>query len=63
LCAESNVVGFELVELLPYRDDGYGTVLTSDRIVREALVGIAMRKMGIAEEAHLAPKTVDDGRD
>lgn len=63
LCAESNVVGFELVELLPYRDDGYGTVLTCDRIVREALVGIAMRKMGITEEAYLAPKTVDDGRD
>ena len=42
LCAESNVVGFELVEMLPYRDDGYQTVLNSDRIVRECLVGIAM---------------------
>jgi len=62
LCAESNVVGFELVELLPYRDDGYQTVLNSERIVRECLVGIAMRKKGIDAKHYLAPLTVDDGR-
>ena len=62
LCAESNVVGFELVELLPYRVSGYETVLNSERIVRECLVGIAMRKKGIAEKAYLAPLTVDDDR-
>ena len=63
LCAESNVVGFELVELLPYRAPGYETVLNSDRIVRECLVGIAMRKKGIADEHYLAPLTVDDDQD
>ena len=62
LCAESNVVGFELVELLPYRDDGYQTVLNSERIVRECLVGVAMRKKGIAEKHYLSPMTSDDGR-
>lgn len=62
LCAESNVIGFELVELLPYRVQGYETVLNSERIVRECLVGIAMRKKGIAEKAYLAPLTVDDNR-
>jgi arginase family enzyme len=62
LCAESNVVGFELVELLPYRVPGYETVLNSERIVRECLVGIAMRKKGIVDEAFLAPLTVDDNR-
>jgi len=62
LCAESNVVGFELVELLPYRVSGYETVLNSDRIVRECLVGIAMRKKGIADKAYLAPLTKDDDR-
>ena len=61
LCAESNVVGFELVELLPYRVDGYETVLNSERIVRECLVGIAMRKKGISEKHYLATLTVDDG--
>jgi hypothetical protein len=63
LCAEGNVVGFELVELLPYRDDGYQTVLNSERVVRECLVGIVMRKSGIADKHYLAPLTVDDGRD
>jgi len=62
LCAESNVVGFELVELLPYRVPGYETTLNSERIVRECLVGIAMRKKGITEEHYLAPLTEDDGR-
>jgi agmatinase len=63
LCAESNVVGFELVELLPYRDPGYGTVLNSERIVRECLVGIAMRKKGITEPWYLDERTADDGRE
>jgi len=62
LCAESNVVGFELVELLPYRAGGYETVLNSERIVRECLVGIAMRKKGLSDKAYLAPLTVDDNR-
>ena len=62
LCAESNVVGFELVELLPYRVSGYETVLNSERIVRECLVGITMRKKGITDKAYFAPLTVDDNR-
>jgi arginase len=62
LCAESNVVGFELVELLPYRDDGYQTVLNSDRIVRECLVGVAMRKKGITEPHYLSPLTASHDR-
>ena len=62
LCAESNVVGFDLVELLPYRDPGYTTVLNANRIVRECLTGLAMRKKGIADEHYLSPLTVDDGR-
>jgi agmatinase len=63
LCAESNVVGFELVELLPYRVPGYETVLNSERIVRECLVGIAMRKKGIGDKWFLDPRTTDDGRE
>ena len=62
LCAESNVVGFELVELLPYRAAGYETALNSERIVRECLVGIAMRKKGITESWYLDQRTADDGR-
>ncbi len=63
LCAESNVVGFELVELNPLVDPGYTTALNSNRVIRECLVGIAMRKKGITESHYLSPYTVDDGRD
>ena len=62
LCAESNVVGFELVEFLPYRDPGYITGLNSERIVRECLVGLALRKKGIDAKHYLSPMTADDGR-
>ncbi len=62
LCAESNVVGFELVELLPYRDPGYTTVLNANRVVRECLTGLAMRKLGLTGTHYLDPLTVDDGR-
>ncbi len=62
LCAESNVVGFDVVELLPYRDPGYTTVLNTNRLVRECLVGLALRKKGITEKDYLSPLTVDDGR-
>jgi len=61
LCAESNVVGFDLVELAPDRDPGYITALNSNRIVRECLVGIAMRKKGLTDEHYLSPLTVSDG--
>jgi agmatinase len=57
LCAEVDVVGFELVELLPYRDPGYTTVLNANRIVRECLVGLALRKKGITQENYLHPLT------
>ena len=62
LCAESNVVGFELVELNPLADPGYTTVLNCNRILRECLTGLAMRKMGITEPHYLSPLTVDDGQ-
>ena len=62
LCAETNVVGFDLVEYAPDRDPGYVTALNSNRVLRECLVGIAMRKKGLTEKHYLSPLTVDDGR-
>ena len=62
LCAESNVVGFDLVEFAPERDPTYVTGLNANRIVRECLTGIAMRKRGLTEKHYLSPKTVDDAR-
>ncbi len=63
LCAESNVIGFDLVELAPERDPTYVSTMNANRIVRECLTGLAMRKKGITEEHYLNPLTVDDGRD
>jgi agmatinase len=63
LCAESNVVGFELVELAPMLDPTYVSALNANRILREALTGMAMRKLGLVEEAYLSPLTVDHGQD
>ena len=63
LCAESNVVGFELVELAPMLDPTYVSALHANRLIRECMTGIAMRKKGFTDEHYLSPLTVDDGRE
>ncbi|MEA3277724.1 MAG: agmatinase family protein [Pseudomonadota bacterium] len=62
LCAESNVVGFELVELNPLVDPTYVSAMNANRIVRECLTGMAMRKMGLTEKHYLSPLTTDNGQ-
>ena len=63
LCAESNVVGFELVELAPMLDPTYVSAMNANRILRECMTGIAMRKKGLTDKHYLSPLTVDDGRE
>ena len=55
LCAESNVVGFDLVELHPALDPTYKTVLNSAHIVKACLTGLAMNKEGITAKHYLSP--------
>ena len=62
ICAESNVVGVEIVELRPDSDPGYTTMLNSKAILRQCLNGLAMRKKGLDEPGYLHPDIVDDGR-
>jgi len=62
LCAESNVVGFELVELSPIIDPTYVSALTANRLIKECMTGIAMRKKGLTEKHYLSPLTVKHGR-
>jgi arginase family enzyme len=62
LCAETNVVGFELVELRPDSDPGYITMLNAKAILRQCLNGLAMRKKGLTKPGYLNPELVDDGR-
>ncbi len=62
LCAETNVIGIDILELAPERDPGYTTVHNTNRLVRECMVGIGLRKKGITETDYMSPLTVDDGR-
>ena len=57
LCAETPVVGLELVEVAPGWDPGYTTALNGLRIIQEAITGTAMRKEGISEPHYLDPRT------
>ena len=55
LCAESNVVGFELVELSPMLDTTYVSAMHANRIIKECMTGIAMRKKGLTKRHYLSP--------
>jgi agmatinase len=62
LGAEKNVVGVELVELNPFADSTYATGLIANRVIREVLTGIAMRKKGITEPYYFAEAAIDGGQ-
>ena len=57
LCAETPVVGMELVEVAPGWDPGYTTALNGLRVIQEAITGMAMRRAGIEEKHYLNPRT------
>jgi agmatinase len=62
LCAEKQVVGFEMVELNPLVDPGYTSAQNATRVLRECLNGIALRKRGLSDPHYLSPLTVDHGQ-
>lgn len=62
LCAENEVVGFELVEVNPLVDPGYTTAQNASHILRECLNGLALRKRGLTDKHYLSPLTVDHGQ-
>ncbi len=63
LCAENNLVGFDLVEFNPLVDPGYTTGLNANRAIQECLTGIAMRVKGIKTRNYLSPLSRRDSRD
>ncbi len=63
LCAETNVIGVDVLEISPGDDPTKNTMLNVNRLVRNCLTGLAMRKAGIKEQNYRSPLTVDDGRD
>ncbi len=62
LCAENDLVGFDLSELNPLVDSGDTTALNSDRLVRECLTGIVMNKKGLNGRGYLSPLTSGDNQ-
>jgi agmatinase len=63
LCAESNVVGFELVEFHPALDPTYLTTLNSALIVKACLTGLAMNKEGLTDRHYLSPVSAEHALD
>jgi agmatinase len=55
LCAEANVVGFDLVELHPALDPTYVSTLSSVHIVKACLTGLAMREKELTDPHYLSP--------
>jgi len=63
LCAESNVVGFDLVEFHPALDPTYTTSLNCAHIVNACLTGLAMDKEGLTEKHYLSPLSSEHALD
>ncbi len=63
LCAESNVVGFDLVELHPALDPTYKTTLNSAFIIKACLTGLAMNREGLTDRFYLSPLSSEHARD
>jgi agmatinase len=55
VCHETQVVGFEVVEVAPHLDAGYTTAMYARRAILEALTGLAQRRLGIQQKNYLDP--------
>jgi agmatinase len=62
LCAQQELVGFDIVEIAPALDPTYTTALHSAAIIKACLVGVAMRKLG-HDIDYLNPVTIDHAQD
>ena len=54
LCAQNDIIGFEIVELDPLLDPTYRSALNSNFILHACLTGVAMRKEGIEDPNYLS---------
>lgn len=62
LCAETEVVGFEMLDVAPYLDVTYKTALSANYIMHACLTGIAMRKEGLTQTQYLDPLAIRHGQ-
>lgn len=63
LCAESDVVGFDLIELHPALDPTYATTINSAHILKACLTGLAMREEGFTRRHYLSPVSAEHAID
>ena len=63
LCAESNVVGFDIVELAPQLDPTYRSAMNGNRLMFACLTGLAMRKDNMKDTNYYSPLSSEHGQD
>jgi agmatinase len=63
LCAETNLVGFDIVELAPALDSSYVSTLNANSLMFACLTGIAMYKEGITQPGFISELSSDHGQD
>lgn len=63
LCAESNVIGFDIVELAPQLDPTYRSAMNGNRLMFACLTGLAMRKDGMTDRNYFSPLSSEHGQD
>ena len=59
LCAENDLIGFEIVELDPLLDASYRSALNANFIMNACLTGVAMRRKGIKDPGFLSELTTE----
>lgn len=59
LCAENDLVGFEIVELDPLLDSTYRSALNANYILHACLTGVATRRTGITDPGFLSELTTE----
>jgi len=62
LCAENELIGFDIVELAPVLDDTFRSALNANHIMHACLTGVAMRKKGITDPGFLSELATDHGQ-
>jgi agmatinase len=59
LCAENDLVGFEIVELDPLLDNSYRSALNGNFILHACMTGVAMRRKGLTAPGFLSELTTE----
>jgi agmatinase len=62
LCAQNDMVGFDIVELAPQLDSTYRSALNANFIMHACLTGIAMHRKGITDPDFLSELTTGHGQ-